>query len=176
MFWLPLVAGEKVYVGSEKKSEIQPPVPIYNDLSTLDRQGTIDLVKSLYIGNDLRDAIQEYLFEQGQAWVAEAHQMRLQSPSIMEAQILPGDVLYLPDLSDKRPPAWIDCAVAIPGIFDNRHHASNAFAKILREKRLGSAPISQQWEAWREEIERRFADEAEEREAVETQRLLQNGG
>jgi hypothetical protein len=176
MFWLPLIAGEKVYVGSEKKSEIQPPMPIYNDLSALDQQGTIDLVKSLYIGNDLRDAIQEYLFGQGQAWVTEAQQMRLQATNDANAQILPGDVLYLPDLSDKRPPAWINCAAGIPGVFDNRQHASNAFAKLLRDKGLGSALAQQQWEAWREEIERRFNDKAAEREAIETQRMLQNGG
>ena len=177
MFWLPLCAGEKIYVGGEKKSEIQPPSPAYSDLSGLNNEGAGDLVKSLYIGDDLRGIINDYLFGEGQSWTDE-HQRLLPAPSSNippHIEVLPGNVLYFPDLSAKKPPDWIEAAMTIEGLFQARPDASNAFAKMSRKLPRGTDQAAQ-WEAWRNDLERRYKEMVEAQESVALEAQLQNGG
>lgn len=170
MFWLPLVAGEKVYVGSKEKSQITPPVPAFNALSEIDQAGIADILKSLYISNEYRNIINSYLYREGESWANEYRSTLLLSSGNSgvsnEAQVLPGGVLYLPDLSEKKPSDWIECAMSIPGLFNAPSHASNALAKVLRERHLGRASTADQWEAFRDDIEKRFANKSETEQAV----------
>jgi hypothetical protein len=66
--------------------------------------------------------------------------------------------------------------MALPGLFNERGHASNAFAKMLREKRLGNDSRANQWEAWRSEIEKRYNEMIDRQSSIETEKMLQAGG
>lgn len=162
LFWIPLTAGEKRLVGKEQKSAIYPPVPLAYDVGDLGEEGVNDLLRALYIGDELREVVAGYLFSEAQSWAIEPGQQQalLQAGSNEEprAEVLPGDVLWLPDLSAHSRPNWIECAMSIPNLFDNRSHCSNAFAKVLRSQGLANAPLDRQWEAWRTELEKRWAE------------------
>lgn len=176
IFWTPLTAGEKKLVGANQQSAIYPPVSVVQDVSELDNEGLGNLLRSLYIGDELRDLVAGYLFEEGQTWASERRDNLLPAggeEESNEADILPGNVLYIPDLSGKKPPAWIECAMST-GLFNEKTHASNALAKVLRTKRPGNDP-AQQWEAFRADIERRWAEKVESDEAVEREKGLREG-
>ena len=179
MFWLPLTAGDKVFVGGEKKSEIQPPAPVYNDLSGLDDAGIRDIVEALYIGDELREAITGYLFDEGQSWKNEHEQHLLSGPDDPPSiEVLPGGNLVIPDLSAEKRGGWIEIAMTIPGLFKAREHAGNALAQVLRDKVLlprGSDQTAQ-WEAWRNDLDRRHTKMLESQEAVAIEAQLQTGG
>ena len=180
MFWLPLVAAtKKVLVGGEKKSPIQPPVPAFDDLTSISQAGVTDLVKSLYIGDEYRQIINEYLYPEGQTWAKEYQQLQLTGGNgngvSNEAEVLPGGVLILPDLSKKGPKEWVTCAMSIPGLFNVDQHASNMLAKFLRSNRHLSNNASQ-WEAFSEEVKARFEKMTEEQRVNEVEMQLQSGG
>lgn len=180
MFWLPLVAApKKVLVGGEKKSPIQPPVPAFEDLAGISQAGITDLVKSLYIGNEYRDIISEYLYPEGESWANEYQQLQLAAGNggdiSNEAQVLPGGILLLPDLSTKKEKEWVTCAMSIPGLFTADQHASNALGKFLRENRHLSNNADK-WEAFSKEITARFDEMTENNRTVEVEMQLQAGG
>lgn len=182
MFWIPLVGGEKRMVGGDKKSAIYPPVAVVNDISELDDEGVATLLQSLYIGDELMAIITGDLFNEGQAWVDE-HKQRLLTGSngstpgqqSVKAEILPGNVLVLPDLSDGEPRDWIACAMST-GLFDEESTASSAFARVLRRRPgLIKKPGSEQWAAFQAELEKRWQEKVEREEAIERERMLQAG-
>lgn len=165
MFWLPLTAGEKVFVGKgEKRSAIYPPVTVYNDISQLAQSGIVDIVKALYIGDTLRDQISDFLHPQGQEWAAEHQQGQLPAPQDGPALLLPGGILVLPDLSARSEVQWINMAFEIKGMFNARRHVGNAFLDMLRKKGLEGATKAQQWEGWRDELKARAAEMAQSEE------------
>lgn len=158
-FWIPLQAGGEAYVGKEKQSKIFPPAAIYE----IDGMTEPEILKALYIGNEYRDAIQNYLYNESQGWIddREQQQLRLTAGSTVstQAEILPGGILVLPDLSDQKRETWIDLGYSIPGLFEDREAASKAFSKMLRTKGLTRDTRADQWEAWREYLEERFETE-----------------
>lgn len=183
IFWTPLTAGEKLMVGKEQKSAIYPPVAIVDDVSELDDEGIANLLQSLYIGDELAAVIRGGLFTEGQSWATE-HRDKLQLPSgnnvgtvDIQAEVLPGGMLYLPDLSKEKRAKWIDCAMTIDGLFNSPTHASNALSKCLRDNRgkYSSNDTVQMWEVWRVELEKRVAEKHETDEAVERQAMLAAG-
>lgn len=174
LFWIPLAAGNKRVVGKEQKSAIYPPASMAYDIHELDQEGLANLLSALYIGDEFKGLIASYLFDEGQKWAVDIPQRPALSAGETEpkAEILPGGVLWLPDLSDKKRPQWIELALSIPDLFNERTHASNAFAKCLRDNGLGNASPARQWEAWRTELEKRFTEKAVADEAIETERML----
>jgi hypothetical protein len=181
LFWTPMAAGEKVMAGGDpkKRSPIYPPAPVITEeLAGLDTQGVAAILKTLYIGDHLKSVIADYLFSDAAKWPTEnkaptVNPLQLTGPAIT---ILPGGVLHIADLSDKSPGEWIEAAMTLPGLFNERTHASNAFAKLLREKRIGNESRANQWEAWRTEIEKRYAEMIDRQSSIETERMLQAGG
>ena len=179
MFWLPLAGGPKTYVGAEKKSEIFPPTPIY-DFPDLADEIIPDVLRALYIGDEYRDIISGYLFGESKTWTDE-HQRLLLPPSSNippHIEVLPGGNLYIPDLSAEKRGDWIEAAMTIPDLFKAREHASNALAQVLRDKVLLPRGTDQtaQWEAWRNDLERRYKEMLEKQETVALEAQLQNGG
>lgn len=183
LFWIPLTAGDRVMVGKEQKSAIFPPVAMVDDISELDDDGITYLLQSLYIGEDLKSLIAGQLFNEGQQWANEyREQAQLGGgdakalPVSAEAIVLDGGLLYMPDLSAEKPPKWIDCAMSIPGLFNHREHASNALAKVLRQNRHKTGnDMAAQWEVFREDIERRYAEKVDLESSIEREKLLREG-
>lgn len=180
LFWTTLAAGEKRMAGKDKKSPIYPPAPIAFNISELDQDGIANLIQSLYIGDELASLIGGSLYSEGQKWAVDVpERLALSARSEgaeIAAEILPGGVLWLPDLADRKKSDWIDCGMSIPDLFDHREHASNAFAKVLRSQGLANAAPPNQWEAWRTELERRWAEKFTRNEAEEVEQFLANGG
>lgn len=178
LFWIPLTAGEKRMVGKEQKSPIYPPAPIAYEVNELDTEGLSDLLQSLYVGDNIKALFASYLYTDGQTWATEITGRLEALPSGKEkpiAEILPGGILWLPDLSKSKRGDWIDCAMTIPDLFQHHSHASNAFAKVLRSQGLGGASQDRQWEAWRVDLERRWNEKLETDEAVAVEMQLRNG-
>jgi hypothetical protein len=189
IFWTPMAAGAKVSVGSKTKHVIYPPTPVITEeLGDIDTQGIAVMLKALYIGDYLRDVIGGYLFNEAEKWATEVKSLSLRFKSLSSPNnapqlsapaitVLPGGILLFDEaLADKGPGEWIEAAMALPGLFNERGHASNAFAKMLREKRLGNDSRANQWEAWRAEIEKRYNDLLDRQSSIETEKMLQVGG
>ena len=181
LFWLPVTAGEKRLVGKKDKSAIYPPAPVIQDISELDTDGLSNLLNSLYVGDELKGLLTGYLYQDGQQWASENTDRLQVLPAGGDnqsslAEILPGDILLLPDLSNRKRSEWIECAMSIPGLFDHRSHASNAFAKALRDRNAGGVSLDRQWDIWRADLERRWNEKKADDDAVQVEMMLQNGG
>lgn len=168
LFWITLASpgkkGKRI-VGSEIKNAIYPPVALAHDISKLKKPGIIALLKSLYVGDDIRDMYTSGLYEQGQAWAEQAQvQALLPAPAgnetpetdATDAQILADGTLWLPDLSAATPRQMKDCGFST-GLFEHQNHADRAFSKSMRDKLIPSDSPILQWEVWRVELENRQA-------------------
>lgn len=71
MFWMPVTVSSPVTVGSgQNTSQITPPTIGWdaNAVSSQDQGAVANVLKSLYIGDELRDLIAGDLYAQGQEW------------------------------------------------------------------------------------------------------------
>jgi len=177
VYWCAMSAGDEQLVGKREKSEIYPPAPIIDSMTDLNDDAIGALLSSAYIGQELHSRIKSVLFDEGEQWRTEhinAPMLGSGDPPEPVAELLPGGVVFLPDLSKASKGDWIKCAMST-GIFRHEKHAGNALAKVLTKVGYGSGK-AEQWEAYRSDIERRYAktSEADEEmaEIVERQRML----
>lgn len=172
LFWMEMVAGKPMDVGEgEETSTICPPVaPAPQDIHKMTPKAIAKYLTDLYVGHNIRDLFNDGLLAEGQEWSVKQPERlvlsdgnggngnALPAPSEINVSVLPDGLLWFPDLSAAKQPAMIDCGFSAPGLFEHREHAANAFAKVVRENRLGGADNATQWEAWRVEIEACWAD------------------
>ena len=154
--WITLTPGPKQIVGKEVKNKIYPPVALVHDIAKLKKPAIMDLLKALYVGDEIRDEIVENLYAKGQKWAletpAELPQLAAPQPTV---EVKDGQLIF-PDMSEAKPGAMIDLAAAIPGMFEARDHASRAFAKALRNANIRNNDSGLQWSAWKAEIHDRW--------------------
>lgn len=183
LFWMEMIAGKPVEVGEgEAISTICPPVtepPV--GISKITPKALAKHLTSIYVGHDIRDVFDNGLWDEGQEWSAKQPERLLLDdgtngdntalpPASTEAVVLVDGSLHIPDLSDAKPPAMKACAMSIPGMFNAQQHADNAFAKVMKRKRIGGASKMIQWEAWRDDLLERWdalqaLNESQNREA-----------
>lgn len=169
-FWMEMVKGVPVKVGEgEESSTICPPTaPPPKNIHKMKPPQIAKHLTDIYVGQDIRDLFNDGLLAEGQEWfVKQPERLRLGDgnggdsaallPVLTKAAVSDDGTLFIPDLSESKPPTMIDCGISIPGLFDHRNHAANAFAKMLTQKRLGSASDAVKWEAWKQELEARWA-------------------
>lgn len=161
LFWITLASpgksGKRV-VGNEIKNAIYPPMALTHDISKLKKPGIINLMKSLYVGDEIRNLYEDGLYESGQEWAIEIPQQALLPDVIKstDAQILADGTLWFPDLSEAKPTEMKTCGMST-GLFRHQSHADRAFAKVMRDQGVGGATDPDKWEAWRQELEARWA-------------------
>lgn len=171
LFWMEMIAGPPVVVGeSETAQTIYPPVAVAPaNVRKMTPKAVGKHLTDLYVGHDIKDLFADGLFDEGQEWsIRQPERLQpgngggvdnaaLPAPAV-EASILADGSLWLPDLSAAKPTEMKACAMSIPGLFGHQQHADRAFAKVMREKRVGGATDAGKWEAWRVELETRWAD------------------
>ena len=173
LFWMEMIAGPPIIVGEgETIQTITPPVAVATaNLRKMTPAAITKYLTNLYVGHDIKDLFNDSLFDEGQEWSVKqperlvlgdgnggADNVALPPPTI-KAAILDDGTLWLPDLSGASRTDMKACSMSIPGLFNHAEHADRAFAKVMREKRIGSADKDVQWEAWRVELEMRYADQ-----------------
>lgn len=182
VYWCAMAAGDEQLVGKKEKSEIYPPTPIIDSMTDLDNASIGALLSSAYIGQELHQRIKSALFDEAEQWRTEHidnDTMLLDAgPVEPVAEMLPGGLVILPDLSKAGKSDWIKCAMST-GLFSHERHAGNALAKVLNKTGYG-ANKADQWEAFRTDIERRYreanpaTDDGDDfSEIAERQRMLQ---
>lgn len=68
MFWMPVIAGPSEMVGKEAQSAITPPVAAWDAEGLNDKAQISKILTELYIGNELRDLINDELYAQSVVW------------------------------------------------------------------------------------------------------------
>lgn len=69
MFWMPVIAGDSVMVGKEgQQSAITPPVAAWNIEGLNDKGQIAKILVDLYIGDELRNLVNDELYEQSITW------------------------------------------------------------------------------------------------------------
>lgn len=155
MFWLTLTGGELTSVGTKKKFRIKPPVAVLPDTSGLDDDGIEALLRSLFIGKELRSLIANQLFGEGKIWREEYEQLRLTAAAtngatsvMLIAEDLGGGTLTEVDLSDHKKGNWMRWAYSA-GVFESEDETTAAYSALMR---TGKGRIcknaGEQWALW----------------------------
>jgi hypothetical protein len=183
LFWMEMIAGQPVTVGEgETQQTICPPVAVApTNMHKMTDKAIAKYLTDLYVGHDIKALFDEGLFDEGQEWSVhqperlqlddsgDIENIALPAPKI-EASVLEDGTLWLPDLSQASQADMKACGLSIPGLFNHPEHANRAFAKVMQSKRIGGASKAIQWEAWRVELEARWADKV----ALEESQHLQS--
>jgi hypothetical protein len=170
LFWMEMIAGASVIVGEGETSQtICPPIAVAPaNLHKMTPASISKYLTNLYVGHDIKDLFADGLLAEGQEWSVKQPErlilddgnggdnVALPAPTI-EAAVLDDGTLWLPDLSSASRADMKACGMSIVGLFNHQEHADRAFAKVMREKRIGGSDKDVQWEAWRVELESRFA-------------------
>jgi hypothetical protein len=172
LFWMEMIAGRPLEVGEgEATSTICPPIAVAPaNIHKMTQKAIAKYLTNIYVGNDIKDIFNNGLWDEGQEWAVKQPERLLLDdgtnggdnvalpPPLIEAVLLDDGSLHIPDLSQASRAQMKKCGMSIPGLFEHSNHADRAFAKVMRQKRIGGASKSIQWEAWRVELETRWAD------------------
>jgi hypothetical protein len=180
LFWMEMVAGQPVTVGEgETQQTICPPVAVAPaNMQKMTKQDIANYLTALYVGHDIRDLFSDGLLAEGQDWAIQQPErlqlaeggdidnVALPAPKIEAARLEDGS-FWFPDLSNNSRDDMIECAMSIPGLFNDRRHAARAFSKVAK----GGKRKADQWEAWRTELEKLWASQVafEEIQELEAQ-------
>jgi hypothetical protein len=181
LFWMEMVAGKPIIVGEGETSQtICPPVAVAPaNLRKMTPKAIAKYLTDTYVGHDIRDLFNDGLLVEGKEWsVKQPEQLVLSDgngdddnvalpPPTTKAAILDDGTLWLPDLSNASRTEMKACGMSIPDLFNHQDHANRAFAKVMRDHRIGSDDKNIQWEAWRVELEKRYADQVALKEGQE---------
>ncbi len=170
LFWMEMLAGPPVTVGEGETSQvICPPIaPPPAKIRGMTPKAIAKHLTDIYVGYGIRDLFNDSLLAESQEWAAKQPE-RLQLgdgnggdsaalPAPTDASVMADGTLWLPDLSEAKPTKMKACGMSIPGLFSHPDHAANAFTKVMRDQRIGGATDADKWEAWRVELEKRWAD------------------
>lgn len=170
LFWVEMVAGKPMDVSDGKEtSTICPPVaPAPANIHKMTPKAIAKYLTDIYVGHDIRDLFNDGLLVEGQEWATKQPERLVLSDgnggngnalaAPTDAEVLADGTLWFPDLSEAKPTQMKACGMSIPGLFDHPDHASNAFAKVMRDQRIGGAADADKWEAWRIELEKRWTE------------------
>lgn len=174
LFWTEMIAGKPITVGDgEATSTICPPVAVAPaNIYKMTPKVIAKYLTSIYVGHDIRDLFNDGLWDEGQEWAAkQPERLQLEDgnggndnvalpPATIEAAVLDDGTLWFPDLSGASIREMKNCGMSVPGLFNHQNHADRAFSKLMRDKHISErADNSIVWEAWRVELETRYADQ-----------------